>query len=87
MLINHRLYRRTEYKIGHRGQSRTAASWFQARDATVTSLGDKLGRGTWNRTKIIEFKARCDKPLHYTPTKTWRCVGESNSRLRIDNPR
>lgn len=69
MLINHRLYRRTEYKIGHRGQSRTAASWFQARDATVTSLGDKLGRGTWNRTKISEFKARCDKPLHYTPTK------------------
>ena len=27
-----------------------------------------IGRGTWNRTKINEFKARCDKPLHYTPT-------------------
>ena len=28
----------------------------------------KLGRGAWNRTKISEFKARCDEPLHYTPT-------------------
>ena len=26
-------------------------------------------------------------PLSYEAIKTWRCVGESNSRLRIDNPR
>ena len=36
----------------------------------ITLYRDEIGRGTWNRTKIIEFKARCDKPLHYTPTNT-----------------
>ena len=37
----------------------------------LNQLGEEgiVGRGTWNRTKIYEFKARCIKPLYDAPTE------------------
>ena len=37
---------------GHRGQSRTAASCIQDRDATVTFRGDKIGAVDGTRTRL-----------------------------------
>ena len=53
------------------------SSYVRARSVSISLLTPfkivkrkKRGRGAWNRTKVSEFKARCDKPLHYTPTNT-----------------
>ena len=52
----------------------------QSNVQTTTLLTPLIGRGAWNRTKISEFKARCDKPLHYSPTEL---AGPLRIELRI----
>ena len=64
---------------GHRGQSRTAASCIQDRDATVTFRGDNFGAVDENRTRI----ERIDNPVHYQSATT--ALFGRGYRIRTDD--